>query len=408
MAPCLETGLPVSLAAADAAEVSMSATYNDFDAVPRWFRRRTRARWTTEFCLTSSQIISGEPLEPSNAEFVDQSRNEQLIGKTVGIVYGAMSEEDRLYIKHAPRSEWSLTALTAALERLGSRPRHLDPTSQGFLDSVANVDVLLLNCHGPYGEDGRLQGLLDYLGVPYTSCGVLASAVGLDKVVSKAVFRSLGIPTPTSTLLSAGKTLDDVSFPAMLKAVDGGSSVGVALVHGPADLLLEERRMRDRGFTRLFLEQFVPGRSVTISVLATPTGPRALPALESMFDAAFYDERSKLGSDGDSGVAYRWPGDLPVATLRAMDQAAVDLYEFLECRGAIRVDFIVDANGQHWALEINTIPGLQEKSNLPEAARLAGIAYDDLVAHLVLEAIDRTDAWSRPWAAAAMNVGLHE
>jgi D-alanine-D-alanine ligase len=348
------------------------------------------------------------PLQLTGDELVDRSRHHELVGKTVGIMYGAMSEEDRLYIENAPQAEWSLTALTEALHRLGAHPVHINPTDEGFVRDLPRVDVLLLNCHGPYGEDGRIQGLLDYLGVPYTSCGVLASAVGLDKLVSKAVFRGLDIPTPQSSVVPAGSVAPDIRFPAMLKAVDGGSSVGVALVHHAVDLDLEVQRMRDRGFSRLFIEEFVPGRSITVSVLATPHGVRALPALESTFDAAFYDEASKLGSDGETPVEYKWPGDLPITTLAAMDRAAVEVYEFLECRGAIRVDFIVDSDGQHWALEINTIPGLQLKSNLPEAARLAGVFYDDLVAHLVLEAIERSDAWTPPWTIRGVKAGMYE
>lgn len=160
---------------------------------------------------------------------------------TVGVVYGPMSEEDRLYMAQAPRAEWSLTALVQALEFRGARARHLDPTEASFATRVTEVDVALLNCHGPYGEDGRLQGLLDFLGVPYTSCGVLGSAVGMDKMVSKAVFAALGIATPPAVNLSSPEPTDDagIGYPAMLKAVDGGSSVGIAFVHRPDDVARE-------------------------------------------------------------------------------------------------------------------------------------------------------------------------
>lgn len=320
-------------------------------------------------------------------------------GLKVGVVYGPMSEEDRVYMTQAPRAEWSLTALVEALESRGAQPEHLDPTEASFTTRVAAVDVALLNCHGPYGEDGRLQGLLDFLGVPYTSCGVLGSAVGMDKMVSKAVFTVLGIATPPAVALTPIEATDDaaIGYPAMLKAVDGGSSVGIAFVHRPSDVARERAALERRGFDRLFLERFVPGRAITVSVLGTAQGLRALPALECVFDAPFYDEDAKLGGSGSSEVEYRWPGDLPPTTLHTMSEQALAVHAFLRCRGAIRVDFMVDADAKPWALEVNTIPGLQRKSNLPKAAELAGISYEELVAHVVAEAASRRDAVRPPW-----------
>lgn len=341
--------------------------------------------------LTSSELY----------RYVADTSRRDLTGLAVGIVYGPMSEEDRVYIHGAPRDEWSLTALTDALRSRGALPVHLDPTDDDFLARVTDADVLLMNCHGPYGEDGRLQGTLDYLGVPYTCSGVLPSAVGMDKVVSKAVFTTLGVLTPRSLPLTDHEPAspDDLGFPVMLKAVDGGSSVGITLIHRQEELDRERVALEGRGFRRLFLEEYVPGRSVTISVLGTPDGPCALPALECAIDAPFYDESAKLGSGEAPQVDYRWPSDLPEQALTAMADGACTVFEFLQCRGAIRVDFLVDDSGQPWALEVNTVPGLQRKSNLPEAARLAGIGYEDLVAYLVLEAVDRREASTPPWHA---------
>ncbi|GHH82950.1 D-alanine--D-alanine ligase [Streptomyces sulfonofaciens] len=315
------------------------------------------------------------------------------------MVYGAVSEEDGLYIRHVPREEWSLVAILDALSGLGLHAEHVDPTRGDFTERIQLFDVAFLNVHGPYGEDGRIQGLLDYLSVPYTSSGVLASSIGMDKLASKAVFAYLGIPVPRGVPIirpGAAQIPADFSYPAMLKAVDGGSSVGMALINDPADLAHEIRALRERGFRRLFLEEFIRGRSVTVSAFESAEGLTVLPPLEFITESDYYDESTKLGGSGAPRVEYRVPDDLLPHVFKELSDRTASVYEFLGCRGAVRVDYMIDENGTGYALEVNTIPGLQEHSNLPVSCGFEGITYQELIATLLLDAIESAEP--APWA----------
>ncbi|MCW2679910.1 MAG: D-alanine--D-alanine ligase [Frankiales bacterium] len=318
-----------------------------------------------------------------------------LRARRVAVVHGPSSQEDALYLGQVPPEQWSRTALLHALQALQVPAEHLDPTSPDFVDRLRQHDLVLLNAHGPYGEDGRVQGLLDYLGLPYTGSGVLASAVGMDKVVSKALFRDLGLATPLGHLLREGEA-PGLPVPVMLKAVDGGSSVGLELVEDLGHLAPAAAVMRAQGFDRLFLEEYLPGRSVTVSVMELPGGRRALPPLESVVAGepdAVYDLDAKLGGHGAAQVDHRCPEDLGEQVLAEMTRGSERVFDVLGARGAIRVDFVVHA-GVPFALEVNTCPGLQPASNLPVAAAMAGLDYEDVVLALLVSAGDANDV---PW-----------
>ncbi|WP_211768685.1 D-alanine--D-alanine ligase family protein [Kutzneria sp. CA-103260] len=321
-----------------------------------------------------------------------------LRGLRIAVVYGAVSEEDAVYIHSAPRAEWSLTAIMRVLQDHGLDAEHLDPTAPDFAERVRGFDAAFVNVHGPYGEDGRLQGLLEYLNVPYTGSGVLAGSVGMDKLVCKAIFRHLGLATPRDSGLLAGQIPAGFPLPGMLKAVDGGSSVGTRLVDNSAQIAEAIREFTGRGFRRYFLEEFIAGRALTVAVIGGPAGSVALAPLEFVTEAAFYDEASKLGGASAPSVQYQFPEDLPPSVVKAMSVGAEAAYDFLDCRGAIRVDYIVDDAETVYALEINTIPGLQPHSNLPAACARAGIPYDALVLRLLAQAVraHRPVPWAAP------------
>ncbi|MFC9227472.1 hypothetical protein ACFTZI_00485 [Streptomyces decoyicus] len=324
---------------------------------------------------------------------------ELLRGKRIAVVYGAVSEEDALYIRNVPRADWSLSAILEALTGLGLEAEHLDPTHNDFIERIQLFDVAFLNVHGPYGEDGRIQGLLDYLSIPYTTSGVLASSIGMDKLASKAIFTYLGIPVPRGLPLLRPETAEEVSagfaFPAMLKAVDGGSSVGMAMINEPGELAREAETLKRRGFKRLFLEEFIHGRAVTVSAVESAEGSIVLPPLEFITESSYYDESTKLGGSQAPKVEYVVPDDLPPHVVKGLTEQTRCVYDFLACRGAIRVDYMIDELGTTYALEVNTNPGLQQHSNLPVSCALEGMAYPELIERLVLHALKSFEP--APW-----------
>lgn len=317
--------------------------------------------------------------------------------QNVAVVSGPVSEEDALYIREGDREQSSLSALLESLAGSRVAAEHVDPTGPTFVSEIARFDVAFLNVHGPYGEDGRIQGLLDYLAIPYVNSGVVPSAVGMDKLITKAVFEYLDIPTPATSLIDGSPSVVLNSVPFMLKAADGGSSVGIELVTDWSSASTACDRIRARGFERIFAESYIPGHSVTVGVIEQDGKPQVLPALETVSDRPFYDEQAKLAGGDCGGTWYRQPLDIDPSVIALMRAYSERVYTFLECRGAVRVDFMATEAGDVFALEINTAPGLQPHSNLPTAALLAGITYDQLVLSLLQSACTRGN--HLPWSA---------
>src|ERR1022692_442790 len=324
-----------------------------------------------------------------------------LRARRIAVVHGGLSAEDRLNAERFPVEEWSLTPIMQTMRQLGLTAVHLDPTSDRFVDAVREHDLVFLNVHGPYGEDGRIQGLLDYLQLAYTTSGVLAGCVGADKLMTKAVCARLSIRTPADR--SIDPVVEDdlaVRFPAMLKASAGGTSLGVVLVedeHAVRGALVELRLL---GYARCFLEEYVRGRSLTIGLLDLPGGTMVLPPLEAVARRPFYDRATKFSLGADSAVRFHVPEDLPAEVVKEMAGFALRLFRHLGCRGAARVDFVVagDTHRPH-LLEINTVPGFHPRGNLALAAAAAGLDHQDLVLALLAEAAGRSNP--PPWRPMA-------
>lgn len=312
-------------------------------------------------------------------------------GLTVGVVYGGVSYEDRYYIARSPRDQMSITALTEALERLGARCERIDPTQPGLTGRLAACDVIFPNLHGEYGEDGRLQGLLDYLRLPYVGSGVPASAIGADKDLCKQFMTASGIKTPPSVLAAADgrpQELNGIALPLMVKPAAGGSSIGMSLVRSSGDLAAAVETAREAGARKVLLEQFIPGRPVSVPVLDLPGYAQVLSTVSIDAPGDFYDAESKLDEHGLGLVSYAEEADRP-AWQDLLEQYAIRLWQSLDCRGFARVDFVVDRQGRPWALEINTVPGLSRDGNFAVAARKSGLTYDQVIVALLGEALTR-------------------
>ena len=322
----------------------------------------------------------------------------ELRRRRIAVVHGPVSPEDHLNGQRFDRSEWSLTKILSTMAGLRLTAGHLDPTSDGFAAAVQAFDLVFLNVHGPYGEDGRIQGLLDYLEIPYTTSGVSAGCVGADKELTKAVCGLLSIRVPAHIPIDPAAPTGrppPFGFPAMLKAAHGGTSVGIALVEdGEVPAALVE--LAGHGYDRFFLEQYLPGRAVTVGLLDLPDGTVVLPVLEAVTDRPFYDYGTKFILGEGTAVRFQLSDDLPSTATAEMNAAASELYAYLGCRGAARIDFVVAAaDGLPYLLEINTIPGFHPRGNLALAARPAGLDHEDLVLALLVEAYVRLNR--APW-----------
>ena len=221
---------------------------------------------------------------------------------SVALVYGRISAEDQLYISKSPPEQLSVTALARTLTGLGVRYEVLDPCRPSFLRNLARFDVVLPNLHGPFGEDGRLQGLLDYLRILDCGGGVAASAVAADKIVCKRVMESLAVHTPAWRSWP-GPAAGWPGGPVMVKPRSGGSSVGVSLVRHADDLAGAIMRAESDDPPSGLIEDHVPGLPVAVGVVEIPGGLAIFPPLATQVHAGeFYDADAKLDTAGAGTV----------------------------------------------------------------------------------------------------------
>lgn len=272
-----------------------------------------------------------------------------------------------------------------------------DPVPDLLLAS--KVELVFLALHGPGGEDGTIQGLLEILGLPYTGSGVRASAVAIHKPTAKALLDCHGIPVPAGTVILAGspavrlrrKPPAGLSWPVVVKPAAQGSTIGVTIVRRPSEWGEALQSAHAHG-PEAMVEAYIPGREVTVSVLEEAGGLRALPAIEILVDGGFYDYSAKYQK---GRTQYLCPAPLGAVLTRRVRDLALQTYQAVGCGGAARVDFRVTPRGRPYVLEINTIPGMTETSLLPMAAAQAGLSYDDLTESILQSALRRGEARGR-------------
>jgi D-alanine-D-alanine ligase len=266
--------------------------------------------------------------------------------------------------------------------------------------ALGAVDVVLPLLHGPYGEDGTLQGMLEMVGLPYVGAGVLASAVSMDKAAMKVVLAAAGLPVlPSRTITERGWRTDpddcrgraaELGTPVFVKPVRGGSSIGISKVAdvGTLDAAVEEALRHD---TKALVEAAAVGaREVECGVLEDADGSlrASLPAeIRIGGDHEFYDFEAKYLPDQDTEVDL--PADLPPGTADRVRELAVRAFEAVGCSGLARVDFFVMSDGALVVNEINTMPGFTPTSMFPQMWAACGVGYPALVDHLVTVALQR-------------------
>ena len=249
--------------------------------------------------------------------------------------------------------------------------------------AVQSADVFFLALHGGMGEGGTLQALLDVVGKPYTGSGMLGAALAMDKDVSKRLLRDAGIPTADwlTGCPSASQVADRLGIPVIVKAARGGSSLRLILAHDMQEL--EAAIDESKGFDDLVLyERYVKGREFTVGIL----GDEALPVGEIIPEHELFDYECKY----QPGLAQEiFPADIGSDLAVHLQQLAAETHRALRLRDYSRVDFIVDAAGDAWCLEANTLPGMTANSLLPRAARAAGISFPALCDRIAKLAVQR-------------------
>jgi len=257
--------------------------------------------------------------------------------------------------------------------------------------TLGSVDVVLPILHGPFGEDGTVQGLLELAGVPYVGAGVAASALCMDKDLCKAVLRDRGIPVTRNVTLREGDDIDNpFAFPVFVKPARLGSSVGITKAHDEEELRVAVELAR-RHDDKVLIEEFVSGPEVECGVLGNRR-PIASVVGEIVPHAEWYDYGAKYDEGGSDIVV---PARIPDEQAQRVQALAVDSFIATECEGMARVDFFIRENGEVVVNEINTIPGFTETSVYARLFEASGITYPELLQRLIDLALERHERRSK-------------
>ena len=313
--------------------------------------------------------------------------------KKIGVLLGGSSTEREVSLR-------SGAALVAAYQRLGWAVVAIDTQSgrdlcRSLLDNA--IDIAVIALHGPLGEDGTVQGLLEIMGIAYTGSAVTASALCMDKAISKRLFRSAGIATPAWEEIAVSVGQDDFASYSLplspfaagsaffVKPASAGSSVGIQRIEQYSELQVAlnsaaRSAVQPGKVANILLEQEIVGTEVTLSIL----DGEPLPLIEIKPDKGFYDYLNKYTS---GKTRYLIPTlSLSTQEVQSALETGLAAGRLMGCRGLYRVDMIVDRTGCAWVLEINTIPGLTETSLAPKAAAAAGITFDMLAERILVGA----------------------
>jgi D-alanine-D-alanine ligase len=307
----------------------------------------------------------------------------------VAVISGGPSAEHEVSIDSGKN-------ITAALEKSGQfkvRPITINKKGQWLLDDKAvspltclrGVDVVFNALHGEFGEDGTIQGFLDTISISYTGAGLVASAVGMNKLLTKLLGIKAGIRMPEYIFIEKKNGFNSLpfSYPVVIKPNSRGSSVGVSIVKNKKDLD-QALRLAFKYDNQVLIEKFIPGREITVGVLENWQGRRhfVLPITEvrpnEKFD--FFNYEAKYTAGASKEIT---PAKLPLNIKKQAEELAVKLFKIVGARHYSRVDMIYGNDNKVYVLEINTLPGMTKNSLVPQQAAAAGLPLDQLVEHLI-------------------------
>ena len=290
-------------------------------------------------------------------------------GTRIGVLYGGLSAEREVSLK-------SGKAVGLALQELGYLVTLID-VDREVVEKLkeSRIEAVFIALHGTYGEDGTIQGVLEYLKIPYTGPGVMASSIAMNKVMTKRILLSHGIMTPDYTVPYGDD--DDIAvppggYPMVVKPVAEGSSLGMSIVTDAEQLPKALADAREYS-QEVMIESYIPGLELTAAVL----GDEALPLIEIRAKGGVYDFRAKYTK---GYTEYLVPAPIASDISRKVQDLACSSARVLGCtRGAVRVDFRLDMENCPYVIEINTVPGMTETSLLPQAAEAAGMDFTMLI-----------------------------
>lgn len=305
--------------------------------------------------------------------------------KIIAVVMGGPSAEEQISISTG-------TSIANALRERGYTVREIRLVPHDFAAQIkeSGADVVVVAVHGLYGEDGRLQGALETMGIPYTGSGVLASAVSMNKIAAKRVFLGSGIPTPDYMFLyrrnrdkqdMVKAITDKFSMPVVVKPASQGSSLGVSIEQEVSGL----QKALDLAFQydeEVLVEEYIAGQETSVCMLRRPDGSvKVWPVILIRPHAEWYDFNAKYTA---GGVDHLVPAPLPEEITRTLQKISVDAYEVLGCSGVARTDCITREDGKCYVLEMNTVPGMTPTSLVPDAAKAEGTSFGELC-EMILE-----------------------
>ncbi len=300
-----------------------------------------------------------------------------LLKKTIGVLYGGWSSEREISIR-------SGQTVIESLKRQGFRVKGID-VDRDFIKKLKNIDIAFIALHGKPGEDGTIQGILEFLDIPYTGSGVIGSAIGMDKIISKYIFESRGIPTPEyyyEREIDVDDIIEKLGLPVVIKPRSEGSSVGVFIVETREELIKKTKSVIQK-YPDIFFEKYLPGMIATCGIL----NEVPLPVLEiAPKKRKFYDYKSKYTK---GMTEYIIPARLSEEKYKLTQNFALSAHQAIGAYGFSRVDFAFDSQHNPYVLEVNTIPGLLPESNLPLEARAIGLSYDELIFEILKTALVR-------------------
>ncbi|OGF48214.1 MAG: hypothetical protein A2452_04000 [Candidatus Firestonebacteria bacterium RIFOXYC2_FULL_39_67] len=296
--------------------------------------------------------------------------------KKIVLIAGGISSEREIALR-------SSDAVENALRNIGLKYSRIDFNEKNrknifSLIRKASPDIAFLGLHGAFGEDGRIQGALDILGIKYAGSGMLASAITMDKIITKKILIERKLPTPGYLEYTGGKL--KMKLPVVVKPADGGSTVGITIVRNNKDFN-KAVKLALKYCPKVLVEKYVKGREVTVPVFFG----RALPVIEIIPKTEFYDYKAKYTKGMSKHIM---PAKLEKKLYGKIEELALKVHEALLLKDYSRIDFIIEEKtGKPYILEANSLPGLTGTSLLPEAAGYMGISFEEMILSMLAGAV---------------------